>query len=108
MSSSMRRLVMRQAGWPARGESRSANRHGYADKDERIMAAVARLVIDLAEGTGTKEQRGQHEVRRSVIDVRFAPNATELLLAAKAALTRERTKKVPRAAPSRLPSRNAR
>jgi hypothetical protein len=26
----------------------------YADEDKRIMAAVARLISDLVEGTGTK------------------------------------------------------
>jgi hypothetical protein len=34
-------------------------------------------------GHRDSKQRGQPEVRRSVIDVRFAPKATELLLAAK-------------------------
>ena len=37
----------------ARGESRSVDRHGYADEDKRIMAAVARLVIELVEATKT-------------------------------------------------------
>ena len=27
------------------------DRHGYADEDKRIMSAVARLVVDLVEGT---------------------------------------------------------
>ena len=27
------------------------DRHGYADEDKRIMAAVARLIVDLVEGT---------------------------------------------------------
>ena len=29
------------------------DRHGYADEDKRIMAAVARLISDLVEGTAT-------------------------------------------------------
>jgi len=29
------------------------DRHGYAEEDRRIMAAVARLVLSLVEGTGT-------------------------------------------------------
>jgi len=29
------------------------DRHGYADEDKRIMASVARLVVDLVEGTRT-------------------------------------------------------
>ena len=29
------------------------DRHGYADEDKRIMAAVARHVLSLVEGTGT-------------------------------------------------------
>ena len=29
------------------------DRHGYADEDQRIMAAVARHVISLVEGTQT-------------------------------------------------------
>jgi len=33
--------------------SAAAQRHGYGDEDTRIMAAVARLVIELVEGTGT-------------------------------------------------------
>ena len=39
------------------------DRHGYADEDKRIMAAVARHVIGLVEGTGD-EQRGQPAVMR--------------------------------------------
>ena len=30
------------------------DRHGYADEDKRIMAAVARHVIGLVEGTETR------------------------------------------------------
>ena len=37
------------------------DRHGYADEDKRIMAAVARHVIGLVEGTAD-EQRGQPAV----------------------------------------------
>jgi hypothetical protein len=29
------------------------DRHGYAEEDRRIMAAVARHVLSLVEGTGT-------------------------------------------------------
>ena len=40
------------------------DRHGYADEDKRIMAAVARHVIGLVEGTAD-EQRGQPAVMRA-------------------------------------------
>jgi len=29
------------------------NRHGCADEDQRIMASVARLIVNLVDGTGT-------------------------------------------------------
>jgi len=45
---------MRQPGWPARAESRSVNRYGYADEDKRIMA-VARLISDRVEGTAVPQ-----------------------------------------------------
>ena len=41
------------------------DRHGYADEDKRIMAAVARHVLSLVEGAGTSNVVTRHALAAS-------------------------------------------